>query len=636
MSKLCYVVGEVAKAKKQRVEILSIESMERIFCRDVKSGKTQYFAARELQSVDLGSKEKESVEYLAILDEKERVLVSSRLEVIKPILSGHKKNRAQMVSKQAQAHGISTATVYNWLKAYELGEGKASSLAKRKRSNRKSRLGRSILKIVTDVIASHFETSQKPIMERTIEEVRRQCRDKGKETPSATTIRAYIKLRDQKQQTLKRHGAAQARSKHDVVLGEFPHAHAPLDVVQMDHSLMDVILVDDSRRHSIGKPWLTLAIDAYSRMIAGFYLSFENPTQFLVGLCLANAMLSKDLWLESLGLSSSAKNWPVWGKIERLHVDNAMEFRSNGLADLCQEYGTDLEFRPVKQPHHGGIVERFFRTLEGQVHTLPGSTFSNPIERGDYESEKRASMTLNEFERFIADWIASDYHITPHEGLGGRKPIDVWNEGIDGTQERVGRGIPAKLDNERDEILVHAMPTDTRVVTNRGIVWDYIHYTNQHFSRLRGEKIKVKRDPRNIKFIWFEDKASGQWLRAVCRDLSQSAMGLWDIRATQKALRESGAKVDEKAIFEGMARRKKLLEEASDKKRKATSSHKKALRSEAMNKKFASEERSKNLASPNKNKKLSIIHGGLANVVDDSDEEDFTKIPINILKVGED
>ena len=220
--------------------------------------------------------------------------------------------------------------------------------------------------------------------------------------------------------------------------------------------------------------------------------------------------------------------------------------------------------------------------------------------------------------------------------MGGRKPIDVWNEGIDGKEGQVGRGIPAKLDDDRESILIHAMPTDTRVVTNKGIVWDYIHYSNQHFSRLRGKTVRVKRDPRNVKFIWFEDKASGQWLRAVCRDLSQAAMNLWDIRATKKALRVSGAKVDEQTIFAGMARRKLLLEEASDKKIKATRSHKKALRAEAMDKKFASEEYSHNRTPSNKNKKLSVIQGGQTNLAEQSDEEDFSKIPIRILKISED
>ncbi len=635
MSPLRYEPGEVAKAKRRRVEILSVEGLERILCRYVNDGKTRYFSAQELDSLDSKKTEKEATQDSGLLDEKERARITRRIEVLRPILPCQGKERAQAVSRQAKLCALSRSTIYAWLKAYERGDKKASSLATRKRQNRKSRLNRPVLKILDEVITAHFETPQKPTMARTIEEVRCQFRAKGKKPPSATTIRTHIKLRDQRQQTLKRHGAAQARAQHDLIDGTSHHpASAPLDVVQMDHSLMDVMLVDSSRRYSIGRPWLTLAIDVHSRMVVGFYVSFENPSQFLVGLCLANCMLSKDLWLESMGLS--AKNWPVWGRIRHLLVDNAKEFRSEGLENLCLEYETDLTFRGVGRPEHGGIVERFFKTLEGHVHELPGSTFSNPVERGEYESEKRAALTLDEFERFLADWIVSRYHITPHEGLDGCKPIDVWNEGIDGTKEKVGRGIPTKLDSEREAILVHAMPTDLRSVTRKGITWDYVHYTHPGLNRFLGKKIRVKRDPRNIKFIWFQDETTKQWFRAGYRTLSFPAVTLWELRATQKALREKGAKVDERAIFDGIARRRQLLEQASAQRQKANRRHKKALRTEEMKQKFS---RDSNAQKPPKIQKLAVIEGGRKDDPDNTEqeeEEDFTKTPIRILKISKD
>ena len=532
---------------------------------------------------------------------------------------------------------MSRSTIYAWLKAYERGDKKASSLATHKKRNRKSRLSKSSLRILDKVISAHFETSQKPMMARTIEEVCRQFREQDKKPPSASTIRAHIKLRDQRRQTMKRHGEAKARAQHDLIDGVDDDAAAPLDIVQMDHALMNVILVDSSRRYSIGKPWLTLAIDVHSRMVVGFYVSFENPSQFLVGLCLANCMLSKDLWLESMGLS--ADSWPVWGRIRHLLLDNAREFRSEGLENLCMEYGTDLTFRGIGRPEQGGIVERFFGTLEGYVHELPGSTYSNPTERGEYESEKRAALTLDEFERFLADWIVTKYHITPHEGLGGRQPIDVWNESIEGMEDKVGRGIPTKLDSEREAILIHAMPTDFRVITRKGITWDYVHYTHQGLSRFIGKKVKVKRDPRNIKFIWFHDEATKQWFRTGYRTLSFPAVTLWELRATQKALRESGAKVDERTIFDGILRRRQLLEQASAERQKANRWHKKALRTEEMKQKFS---RDKGSEKPCKTQKLVVIEGERKQSPDSSEteeeeeEEDFTKIPIRILKISKD
>ena len=280
-------------------------------------------------------------------------------------------------------------------------------------------------------------------------------------------------------------------------------------------------------------------------------------------------------------------------------------------------------------------------SLPSSPRALPGSTFSNPKEKGTYESEERASMTVREFEYFFADWVVSDYHITPHKGLGGRKPIEVWKEDIAGIDGKPGRGIPAKLDGERQSILVAAMPSVTRVVTRQGIVWDYVHYRHAQFSRLLGQKIQVKRDPRNIKFVWFYDESIQKWLRAGCRDVSFAAVTLWEFRATQSALRASGARIDESTVFEGMRQRRELVEEASDKRRKAKRQHRKALRTQEMGRKFASEEKP-SIRSPlgfQDKKGLTVIQGGVGESSDASTSaamKRFFNTPRRKLKFSED
>ena len=52
----------------------------------------------------------------------------------------------------------------------------------------------------------------------------------------------------------------------------FDSAQRPLDLVQIDHTKLDIIVVDDEQRLPIGRPWITLAIDVYSRMVTGFYI----------------------------------------------------------------------------------------------------------------------------------------------------------------------------------------------------------------------------------------------------------------------------------------------------------------------------------------------------------------------------
>ena len=69
------------------------------------------------------------------------------------------------------------------------------------------------------------------------------------------------------------------------------------------------------------------------------------------------------------------------------------EFHSEALARGCQQYGIELDYRPIGQPHFGGTIERLIGTMMSMVHDLPGTTFSNPTERGSYDSDKSATLT---------------------------------------------------------------------------------------------------------------------------------------------------------------------------------------------------------------------------------------------------
>src|SRR5690625_6528229 len=90
------------------------------------------------------------------------------------------------------------------------------------------------------------------------------------------------------------------------------------------------------------------------------------------------------------------------GKPQMLYVDNAAEFKSEALVRGCAQHGITLDYRPVGRPHYGGIVERVIGTAMEAIHELPGTTFSNPTQRGEYDSEKMAALTLTELEQWLA------------------------------------------------------------------------------------------------------------------------------------------------------------------------------------------------------------------------------------------
>lgn len=230
----------------------------------------------------------------------------------------------------------------------------------------------------------------------------------GLKPPHYNTIRSRVLAISEKERDKGRLGA-KAVNQHGAFPGHFPGADWPLAVVQIDHTKFDIMLVDDIHRLCIGRPWVTLAIDVFSRMVVGIYVSFEPPNGMSVGLCIAHAILPKEQWLVRLGLSTS---WPCWGVMQRIHVDNGREFRGNMLQRACKEYSIDLEWRPVKTPHYGAHIERLLGTFNEEIHSLPGTTFSAPTNRGEYDSEGQAVMTMAEFEKWIVTYITGVYHQT--------------------------------------------------------------------------------------------------------------------------------------------------------------------------------------------------------------------------------
>jgi hypothetical protein len=59
----------------------------------------------------------------------------------------------------------------------------------------------------------------------------------------------------------KRKGKKAAAEKYEPIKGHFPGADFPLTVAQIDHTPMDVIVVDEEHRQPIQRPSLTVVID---------------------------------------------------------------------------------------------------------------------------------------------------------------------------------------------------------------------------------------------------------------------------------------------------------------------------------------------------------------------------------------
>ena len=91
----------------------------------------------------------------------------------------------------------------------------------------------------------------------------------GLTPPGRKAITARVRRKPRSEIVARREGRKAARDRFAPAAGSL-QAEWPLALVQIDHTLVDVIVVDSLTRAPIQRPWLTLAIDVCSRCVVGF------------------------------------------------------------------------------------------------------------------------------------------------------------------------------------------------------------------------------------------------------------------------------------------------------------------------------------------------------------------------------
>jgi putative transposase len=300
----------------------------------------------------------------------------------------------------------------------------------------------------------------------------------------------------------------------------------PLGVVQIDHTVADVFVIDSTSRQPIGRPTLTVAIDVATRCVLGICLSLEAPSSLLVALCLEHAVFPKDDWVRAMG---SSVEWPMYGRMSALHSDNGREFHSSAFRRGCDLNRISVIYRPPATPRFGGHVERLIGTLMRRIRLLPGSSYSDFLRRRPKNAETRAAMTMEDLRLFLAEEIAH-YHHRRHRGIG-MPPRTVWERGWTRKQ---GIELPP-LPRDRMRFLLDFLPALRRVVGREGIDLFGLKYSHSSLAPevSPGRDRIVRFDPRDLSRIHLE-QPEGRYLTVPLRDRSFPSISLWEWRAIRK------------------------------------------------------------------------------------------------------
>lgn len=459
-------------------------------------------------------------------------------------------SEAEMLAAMAEL-GLSRSQVYLLVSRYR-DRSVASSLLSRPPGPPKGqvRLPDNVERLISRVIDHMYLTRQKPKIAALWRAVKHECMREGLPPPSRTVVATRARRRNAAETVRARDG----RKAADDIFRPAVHAYEAdyaLQIVQVDHTPVDQIIVDDRHRQPLGRPWLTIAIDIASRMVTGFHLTLESPSAVSVAMTLRHAVPSKAEWLAERGITAP---WPVLGLPDRLHMDNAQEFHSRALARGCAEYGIEQQYRPPATPHYGGHIERLIGRMMGAVHLLPGTTFSSIAERGSYDSAATSAMTLAELETWIAIEIVGVYHAEIHRGLGC-PPNATWEEAL------ARRAQPPRHPPDPDQFLLDFLPFEHRMVRRDGIQLFNIRYWDPVLTTWIGERMRmpVKYDPRNLSRVFLQAPDGRHWPIPYA-DLGRPPITLWEHRRVLAQLREEGrAAVNEHLIFEAIEAQRALV-----------------------------------------------------------------------------
>ena len=573
--------GSTVRHLGERHEIVSLLNLEEVLARRLTDGESLRLkiAALEPDIEATASRRATRTGSLELIPTEAWSEAQRKFALIEPLLNAEGRAR-NSIREHSAAVGVSQSNFYRWLKEYD-GNGFYGLLRLRRADRGATRLPEAVEAIINEVIRNEYLQPERPSVRDVHRTIERRCARRGLPIPHELTVRERIARVSQRERAVKREGKAAAQ-RFQPSGGQYPDGRFLLDIVQIDHFKIDLEIVDDTERLPIGRPWATLLICSWSRVVLGFHLSLRAPSIVSVGMAIAHAVLPKERFLERLGLTLP---WPVWGKFGTLYADNGAEFRSGALERACAEHTINLQWRPPARPEYGAHIERLGGTLNSRLQRLPGTTFSSVAERGkDYKPEQRAVITFAALERILTREIIA-YNNDLHSSLE-TTPIKRWEEGVHGTPLGTipSVGLPDRLVGEPAKTLrLDFMPGKRPTVQRIGIEMLGEQYydanvlarwagARDELNPKQGRRFDVKYDPSDITQVYFFDPEFRTYMPVGYRDSTiPPGRTVWESKEVRASKRREGERaVNNELLYDVGDQNEAEVEHE----RKATKDHK--------------------------------------------------------------
>ena len=338
--------------------------------------------------------------------------------------------------------------------------------------------------LMMNIIETDYETLKQKRKFHVYGALIRACESEGTVAPSYKTFSLAINRRLQSEIVLNRRGrraAYQVQAPYlELGLTTPRHGDRPFHICHIDHTELDVEILCSSTGRNLGRPWLTIFMDAFSRRLLAFFLSFDPPSYRSCMMVLRECVRRH-------------------GRLPQiLVVDGGKEFDSVYFETLLARYECTKKTRPPAKPRFGSVCERLFGTSTQLIYSLAGNTQITKNVRQvttSVDPKNHAVWTLESLHRRLCEWAYEFYDTTMHPALG-QSPRDCFELGLERSGNRPQRHIQYD-----DEFRMMTLPTTARgaalVDSGKGVKINQLHYWSTVFRdpAIERTRVPVRYDP---------------------------------------------------------------------------------------------------------------------------------------------
>lgn len=273
--------------------------------------------------------------------------------------------------------------------------------------------------------------------------------------------------------------------------GRTLRSYTALTIVQIDTHLLDVLVIDEITGEPLGRPYLICIIDIATRMVVGRFVSLFPPSATTTLAALKYMLL-------------------MYGIPAQIVPDNGVELKNTAFSRVCSALFISIVRAQVRDPNGKAHLESFFRTLTyALIQKIPGTTFSNPTQRGTYDSKHNALFTLEQLKTLIHEWIHNIYHKSIHSRTG-RAPELAW-------QDEIKTIAPTVLTEAEVQVLIRQ--PHRRKIHNGTVVYEHLIYKSHALRVFEGDEVTVMVDELDLSTVYVQHpKSAGVTIQADSTD----------------------------------------------------------------------------------------------------------------------